>query len=941
MAAVVTGASLSRIYDRLNAAPEYNPMTAETFADWSLEAGDIVTMKRGEDEYEVPVHSSRLVWRGAPQMSLSATGTREREPLAKVSRQKYGRGGGAKRNDQDILVYYHTIEETESYWRVVYGDALSQLEATIIVTASSIRQYVDDNANSLHGEIQVTASSIRSYVDDTANSLHGEIVVTSSSIRQYVDDTSNSLHGEIVVTSSSIRQYVDDTSNNLHSEILVTASSIRQEVSDGDNSLRGSITVQKDRIDLIVEGTGNNQHIKPAQIQAGINAATGTSKINLTADHVVIDGDMIVGLLEGKQIGADSFMGETLQVIRGGQLLLGEDSTIGSADSADLIVNASVSDNVLTLTKYDGSTVTFSKATSLSGTWSGRNYKVTASPQGNIKVGTVYDTIVPVEGSIVVDGTTVKKDFIVYSEDENGDADTQILRQQLSINAQEVYEAGQDSVNVVAGEWTTKDVGESGQASVTFSPSAGNGSSLTLRVGLYKGSGVPTNGQQTISIGAITAGVSSIQLVKSMLFSMTKSAWSGNTATMTMDADGTTQCTLGITGPPVTLTGSWSGRTYTVTPSPSGSAKSDTVYVYPKSNAGGDMSILNVYAAHTSATDANILSDTREQFFLEEDVSSKRVNLKKDSTSGSVYAYISTSDTYSAGSSAGYASAHVTGSWSDNAFTYSKTTSGSTNSATVYVGCTIGQLQGYTGYFAYANTWTTGSASPITSTRKQLTITDNGNNAVKLQSGGTDTGLTYTHGKYNAGWAAAYGKVSVPTSTNTGGSISIGVPPSTVDGPTATYTYSVSADNNYAYIKYGSTTVARTSNSAYSNGWAAAYGKVSVPTSTNTGGSISIGVPPSTVDGTTDTYIYSLSTDSSYAYLKYGTTTVARVTNTGGGSHSITITPDTVGKSTDPGSTYTQLWSTTNFVLNRWYVMTVNCGTASKKYKILVATSGK
>lgn len=58
------------------------------------------------------------------------------------------------------------------------------------------------------------------------------------------------------------------------------------------------------------------------------------------------------------------------------------------------------------------------------------------------------------------------------------------------------------------------------------------------------------------------------------------------------------------------------------------------------------------------------------------------------------------------------------------------------------------------------------------------------------------------------------------------------------------------------------------------------------------------------------------------------------VTGTYTGSHSITISPDTVGKSSDPGSSYTELWSSTNFVKNRWYVMTVKCGGTSKRYKI-------
>lgn len=51
-------------------------------------------------------------------------------------------------------------------------------------------------------------------------------------------------------------------------------------------------------------------------------------------------------------------------------------------------------------------------------------------------------------------------------------------------------------------------------------------------------------------------------------------------------------------------------------------------------------------------------------------------------------------------------------------------------------------------------------------------------------------------------------------------------------------------------------------------------------------------------------------------------------------SHSISITPNNVGQSSNPGSSYTELWSTTNFVSNRWYTFTVKCGTAERKYKI-------
>ena len=145
---------------------------------------------------------------------------------------------------------------------------------------------------------------------------------------------------------------------------------------------------------------------------------------------------------------------------------------------------------------------------------------------------------------------------------------------------------------------------------------------------------------------------------------------------------------------------------------------------------------------------------------------------------------------------------------------------------------------------------------------------------------GTTTVARVTHSAYSNGWGAARGKCSVPTSSSTSGSMTVKIPPATVDGAAAEYTYAPSADNTYAYIKQGTTTVARVTHSAYSNGWGAARGKCSVPTSTSTDGSMTVKIPPATVDGNAAEYSYSPSVDNSYAYIKQGTTTVARVSHT-------------------------------------------------------------
>ena len=132
---------------------------------------------------------------------------------------------------------------------------------------------------------------------------------------------------------------------------------------------------------------------------------------------------------------------------------------------------------------------------------------------------------------------------------------------------------------------------------------------------------------------------------------------------------------------------------------------------------------------------------------------------------------------------------------------------------------------------------------------------------------------------YGHGWTAAYNEVSMPKSASTSNAfIDIGYPDSSV-GDSANTRYTVSADNSYAYIKYGSTTVARANNPAYGNGWTAAYNKVSMPKSASTSNAfIDIGSPDSSVGDSASTR-YTVSADDDYAYIKWGSTIVARASN--------------------------------------------------------------
>ena len=135
-----------------------------------------------------------------------------------------------------------------------------------------------------------------------------------------------------------------------------------------------------------------------------VNSAGST--VAIAADHVSISGDtklsgtmtidngsLVVkkstvfqgnvtltdanGYVQAKKFAVAS--GGSVQFIGSGA---GESYSLTASNIQGFIKEASVNGNVLTLTPVHGDAITFSKATSLSGSWSSNTYTVTASPQG-------------------------------------------------------------------------------------------------------------------------------------------------------------------------------------------------------------------------------------------------------------------------------------------------------------------------------------------------------------------------------------------------------------------------------------------------------------------------------------------------------------------------------------------------------------------------------
>lgn len=333
-----------------------------------------------------------------------------------------------------------SITQTAGQIRSEVAAAESTIHSSITQTASQIKIQVSNAESRMSASIAATASSIRSEVYSTESNIRATITQTANSIRSDVNTANSKIYSYVQQTASSIRQEVGNAISGVNSSITQTASSIRSEVNSAISNVNASITTQANRISLVVEGTGANAKIRPAQIVSAIN--NGESSIIISASHINLDGyvkatDITTNYISAKI--ADITLVEvkglnsngTIRSINGS--VVGTDIYFGSGTGSgftgwslknfikELQITSSGNTYKLQKKSYSDSdwqdVGTFSRATSLSGAWSGNTYTVTASPQGNTH------NVVPVVHPVTSQGNAYMDVYVATGNSSSGYSD--------------------------------------------------------------------------------------------------------------------------------------------------------------------------------------------------------------------------------------------------------------------------------------------------------------------------------------------------------------------------------------------------------------------------------------------------------------------------------------------------------------------------------------
>lgn len=286
---------LDNVLSKMQATPQFRPISADTFSDWSIEAGDILTVEvDGKDEV-LPVFSADMDWGGAAKSTLSCSGSRERPTLSKAERQQYAAFGGIssgfasklKKVSDDLIedrneliaalngedgVPEDLASGLKNYVRydLKNGDMLatSELFSKIGEKARSeitTYAYVDEDGNA-HSLVDVIAK-----VDDAESGLSTKVgtkalnetlknYALASALSNYLTVTAAA---ELYVTdddvTAAIGSYiVQDANGNRKSLAAILADVIKLQ---GDTEVVGNLTVSDGRLrvskGIIANGNSN------------------------------------------------------------------------------------------------------------------------------------------------------------------------------------------------------------------------------------------------------------------------------------------------------------------------------------------------------------------------------------------------------------------------------------------------------------------------------------------------------------------------------------------------------------------------------------------------------------------------------------------------------------------------------------------------------------
>jgi len=208
------------IYDRLNAHDPFYPLSVTTVCDWSVQAGDIVTVIIEGVNYSLPIYCQTIAWNGAAKVLYESTGAEKRPVMEAENRRIYRQSRAYHEFVVDVNGLTSRIENAEgniSTLELTANSLTSQI-STANGNISTLQQKVDSFTLSVtNGSTSSTIKLMAGSTEISSQSISFSGMVTFSNLT----DGTTTISGSNIKTGTVSAERIDV--NNLYVKHLSSA----------------------------------------------------------------------------------------------------------------------------------------------------------------------------------------------------------------------------------------------------------------------------------------------------------------------------------------------------------------------------------------------------------------------------------------------------------------------------------------------------------------------------------------------------------------------------------------------------------------------------------------------------------------------------------------------------------------------------------------------
>lgn len=234
------------LLSKVQSTPTFRPSTVDTFGDWSIEAGDIITV---DGSSKVPIFESDMEWNGTARTTFSCSGNQKRETQTKQEREQYSAGSYGFSGVNSLK---EETKELFDKFGVSLGEVSSALETYVKQTDETLLSITETYAKAEDVETALLLKAEKSTVDELDESLK-TLYVGQTNLATRVGNAESSLLQKVSVTEfdeaiAAEQEAITELSSSVDG--VKASLTLKAEKSTVDDLSSSVATLQADLIEL-------------------------------------------------------------------------------------------------------------------------------------------------------------------------------------------------------------------------------------------------------------------------------------------------------------------------------------------------------------------------------------------------------------------------------------------------------------------------------------------------------------------------------------------------------------------------------------------------------------------------------------------------------------------------------------------------------------------